>query len=273
MKVSALLEDRMKVENKRVLAVGAHPDDVEFMCSGTLRLLQEREFEIFIGVLANGDCGSMVEPAESITRIRRHEALDAAKLLGAELYQLGELDLRISFDDRTKQKVTELVRMVDPAIVFTHPHEDYMADHEITSRLVRLACFAAPIPNFLTKTPTPSPRTYGIPHLYYWSPIDGLNRYGNFVPQQIYVDITSVIAFKTEMLSCHKSQRDWLLEQHGIDKYTELMKSTASRYGKECGFDSAEGFRQHRGNAYPRENLLKTILAEGVVEKTVKEEE
>jgi len=257
----------MKVENKRVLAVGAHPDDVEFMCSGTLRLLQDEEFDIFISVLSNGDCGSMVEPAENITRIRRHEALDAAKLLGAEFYQLGELDLRISADNRTEEKVTELIRMVDPLIVFTHPHEDYMADHEVTSRLVQHACFAAPIPNYMTHTPTPSPRTYGISHLYYWAPLDGLDIYGNFVPQSILVDITPVIDFKTEMLSCHKSQREWLMEQHGIDKYTELMKSTAGSYGKECGVEYAEGFRQHLGNAYPRENVLREILGDRVKER------
>lgn len=242
----------MKVENKRVMAVGAHPDDVEFMCSGTLRLLKEKGFDIFICVLSNGDCGSMVEPPENITRIRRHEALDAAKLLGAELYPMGELDLRIAFDNRTQEKITELVRMVDPLMVFTHPHEDYMADHEMTSRLVRHACFAAPIPNYMTYTTMPSPRTYAIPTLYYWSPLDGLDIYGNFVHQSIYVDITPVNSFKAEMLSCHKSQRDWLFEQHGIDKYIELMKSTGKLYGKECGFEYAEGFRQHLGNAYPR---------------------
>ena len=262
----------MKVENKRVMAVGAHPDDVEFMCSGTLRLLKEKGFDIFICVLSNGDCGSMVEPPENITRIRRHEALDAAKLLGAELYPMGELDLRITFDNRTQDKITELVRMVDPLMVFTHPHEDYMADHEMTSRLVRHACFAAPIPNYMTYTTMPSPRTYAIPTLYYWSPLDGLDIYGNFVHQSIYVDITPVVSFKAEMLSCHKSQRDWLFEQHGIDKYIELMKSTGKLYGKECGFEYAEGFRQHLGNAYPRENLLGKILGKSVKKKNTKEE-
>ena len=254
----------MKVENKRVLAVGAHPDDVEFMCSGTLRLLKEKGYEIFICVLSNGDCGSMVEPPENITRIRRHEALDAAKLLGAEFYPMGELDLRIRFDDRTKDSLTEVVRMVDPNIVFTHPHEDYMSDHETVSRLVKHACFAAPIPNYMTHSAMPSPRTYAIPVLYYWSPLDGQDIYGNFVPQSVYVDITPVVGFKGEILACHKSQRDWLFQQHGIDKYIELMKSTGKLYGKECGFEYAEGFRQHLGNAYPRENLLKKILGKGV---------
>jgi len=135
--------------NNRILAVGAHPDDVEFMCSGTLKLLKDKDYKIFIGVITNGDCGSMYESQESITKIRRKEAINAAKLLDADFYPLGELDLNIEFDNRTKMKVTEYIRMVDPFIVFTHPHEDYMVDHEMTSRLVRTGCFAASIPNYL----------------------------------------------------------------------------------------------------------------------------
>lgn len=254
-------------DNKRVIAFGAHPDDVEFMCSGTLKLLKEKGYKIFICVVANGNCGSMKESQESITKIRREEAINAARLLEAEFYPLGELDLRIEFDNRTKMKVTEYLRMIDPYIVFTHPHEDYMADHEITSKLVRVACFAAPVPNYFTNSVMPHPRTSGIPFLYYWSPLDGNDIYGNFVEQNIYVNVTNTIDFKAEMLFCHKSQRDWLLKQHGIDKYIETMKNTAKIYGVRSGFSYAEGFKQHLGNAYPKKNILKKILGDLVKEK------
>jgi len=257
----------MAKNNKSVLAVGAHPDDVEFMCSGTLKLLRDRGCEISIGVLSNGDCGSMIEDQESITKTRRKEAEDAAALLGASLYPLGERDLRIELDDRTKMKITELLRMVDPYIVFTHPHEDYMIDHEVTSRLVRTACFAASIPNYQTFSVMPCKRTSHIPYLFYWSPLEGMDIFGDFVPQKIYVDVSGQIEFKADMLACHRSQRDWLMEQHGMDKYIETMKNTARRYGRYCGFEYAEGFTQHRGNAYPQENILKEILGNFVEEQ------
>lgn len=256
----------MKDKSKRVLAVGAHPDDVEFMCSGTLKLLKDRGYSISLGVIANGDCGSMVEDAENITKIRRGEALDAASLLEADFYPLGELDLRIELKDSTKNKVTELVRTADPLIVFTHPHQDYMIDHEITSVLVKSGCFTAPIPNYFTGSLMPAPRIAHIPYLYYCSPTDGRNIYGDFVEQRIYVDVSSVIQFKEDMLLRHKSQRDWLMKQHGWDSYIETMKETAKRYGKICKFDYAEGFTQHRGNAYPEKNVLKEILGELVKE-------
>jgi LmbE family N-acetylglucosaminyl deacetylase len=254
----------MKDENRRVLAVGAHPDDVEFMCAGTLKLLKDKGYAIYIGVIANGDCGTAFETQESITMIRREEAVNAARLLDAELIPLGELDLRIDFDDRTRMKVTELVRQVDPAVVFTHAHEDYMADHEIASRLVRAACFYASVPNYYTRALAPKARTSRIPALYYWSPIEGKNIYGDFVDQRVYVDVSGVIDFKAGMLACHRSQRDWLMKQHGMDKYIETMKETARRYGKKIGFDYAEGYNQHLGNAYPQENVLKEALGERV---------
>ena len=257
----------MEIKNNRIFAIGAHPDDVEFMCSGTLKLLKEKGFDIYIGIVSNGDCGSMVTGLDETTLIRKAEAEDAAGLLGATLYRMGESDLRIFFDDKTKMKVTEYIRLVDPLIVFTHPHHDYMEDHEVTSRLVRHGCFAAPVPNYFTYVDNPAPRIELIPYLYYFAPIDGMDIYGKFVQQSIYVDITSVVSFKAEMLSKHKSQRDWLMKQHGMDMYIESMKNTAKLYGKEAGFDFAEGFIQHRGNAFPKENILKEILGNLVVEK------
>ena len=113
----------MGKENRRIAAIGAHPDDIEFMCSGTLKLLRDAGFELHMGVLANGDCGSMVETQEAITKIRRQEALHAAALLGAEFHPMGEQDLRIEFDERTRMLVTEYIRVVNPFIVFTHPRQ------------------------------------------------------------------------------------------------------------------------------------------------------
>jgi LmbE family N-acetylglucosaminyl deacetylase len=258
----------MDKKNNRIVAIEAHPDDVEFMCSGTLKLLKDKGYEIFIGALANGNCGSMVESPESITRIRRKEAIDAAEMLGAEFYPFGEQDLKVEYSNPTLMKVTEYLRAVDPLIVFTHQHEDYMIEHEIVSRLVRTACFQASVPNYFTESVLPEPRTAGIPYLYYWNPFDGKNMYGDFVEQRIHVNISDVIDFKASMLSCHKSQRDWLLEQHDMDKYIEYMKNTGLIYGKKSGFKFAEGFRQHLGNAYPSDNILKKILGDLVKEKT-----
>lgn len=251
----------MGSRKRTVLSVGAHPDDVEFMCSGTLKLLKERGFEVHICIISGGDLGSSVEKQEDIIRIRRQESINAARLLEAKLYPLGELDLRIELDDRNKMRVTEIVRTVDPLIVFTHPHEDYVMDHEVTSRLVRHGCFSASIPNYFTQSVLPQPIISEAPYLYYCSPLEGRNIYGDFVSQRIHIDITKVIDFKVKMLECHMSQRDWM-SKLGMDRYIEGMKSTAKLYGEASGYEYAEGFTQHIGTGLPRDNVLKEILGE-----------
>ncbi len=253
--------------NNRVLAIGAHPDDIEFMCSGTLKLLRDKGYRIYMGIVAKGDCGSAEYSLEETTRIRRVEAEEAAKMLDAELNILGESDLRIFMDDRTKMKVTEFIRKVDPHIVFTHPRNDYMIDHEVTSMLVRHGCFAAPIPNYITFDPDPAKPIEKIPYLYYFAPFDGMDIYGNTVPQSIYVNVSDLIDFKSKILACHKSQRNWLLKQHGMDMYIENMKRMCRLFGQQSGFEYAEAFVQHRGNAYPADNILKGILKDYVLEK------
>jgi LmbE family N-acetylglucosaminyl deacetylase len=255
----------MDEKNKTVLAVGAHPDDVEFMCAGTLKLFKERGFDIYIGLATNGDCGSFVESPEIIAGVRIKEAEEAAKLLNAELFSVGERDLRLDFNDRTKMKMTEFIRSINPSIVFTHPHVDYSFDHEITSMLVRFACFAATIPNYFANEGKTKPVTSQVPHLYYCTPLEGKDLFGNLVKQQMYVDISVAIDFKSSMLACHKSQRDLLFELHNMDNYIATMKNTASVYGKLCGCLYAEGFNQHLGPTYPADNILKKVLKELVV--------
>jgi LmbE family N-acetylglucosaminyl deacetylase len=247
-------------DNGRILAVGAHPDDVEFKCAGTLSLLRQKGYEIAIVTVANGDCGSTEYSAEKIAVMRKGEAAESAALLGGRYICLDERDLMINFDERTRRKVVNAVREVDPFLVFTHPHEDYMADHEITSRLVRDACFGAPIPNYGSAGNLP--HTSGIPYLFYWDAMEGIDYLGRPQAVHFYVDVSTEMETKRKMLACHRSQREWLMRQHGLDHYIGSMEHWGEERGKQAGFRFAEAFCQHRGHAYPRENVLAAILGE-----------
>ena len=85
------------------------------------------------------------------------------------------------------------------------------------------------------------------------------------------VDISGVIKTKSEMLACHESQRNWLRAHHGTDEYIESVRrfntSLGHRASKVSGrlISYAEAFRQHRGHAYPDENVITTFLREGVM--------
>jgi LmbE family N-acetylglucosaminyl deacetylase len=248
--------------NKIVLSFLCHPDDCEFMSAATLALLKSKGWDIHIATMTPGDCGTATHSREEISKIRRKA--NAAAVLGGS-YHCNELeDVFVMYDKPSLLKTTELLRKVRPTIVFAPSPQDYFIDHENTSHLVRTACFSCGIPNVETQ----GTASYDfVPYLYYVDPVEGKDIFGNKVKCKIYVDITSVIDIKEQMLCCHKSQRDWLLAHHGIDEYVESMKRHAEMRGQQAGCKYAEGFRQHLGHGYPQDNILKKELKDFVIEK------
>jgi len=245
-----------------VLALFAHPDDAEFLCAGTLFHLADRGAKIHVATMTAGDCGSAILPAAKISRVRRKEAARAAEMLGAEYTCLGEKDLLVFYDRRRLSKVLELVRHVDPTLVFTHSPTDYMVDHEITSRLCQSACFGACAPNFRTGARRPARPVRGIPHLYYAQPFADKDILGGEILPRIFVNITASLERKELMLACHESQGAWLKAQQDIPQVDEPLRKMARRAGKLSGFTWAEGYRQHLGQGFPQDDLLAKILGD-----------
>jgi len=261
----------MASKTKRVLAVGAHPDDVEIMCSGTLFSLRQPGYEIHVASLTLGDCGSTGHSSEEISKIRHGEAQKACEVLGATYHHAGFSDLCIFNDDNSNRRVTALLRELNPSIVITHSPQDYISDHEMTSLLVRNACFYASIPNYETKDLTAAAHTSVIPYLYYAQPIENIDLFGKKITPQFYVNVSELIEQKIEMLSCHESQRNWLRAHHGMDEYVESVRrwntSLAERATQisDKPINFAEAFRQHRGHAYTNDNVLAALLGESVI--------
>ena len=245
----------------KILALAAHPDDIEFMCAGTLVLLKERGHEIALATVNSGSCGSATLPPDKIVRVRALEARRAAELIGATFDCAGIPDLESVFDNPTRRKVSELMRRARPDIVFTHFTGDYIMDHEVAGLLARDATFTATLGNYPTLAPHPAPILKRLPYLYYFSPLEGIDHFGQDVLLDIVVDISCVMDQKAAMLCCHASQREWLRHEHGIDEYVEFLKRQAGHLGARRGYAFGEGFRQHRGHAYPRDNILETLLA------------
>jgi len=239
-----------------ILSVLAHPDDAEILCAGALiRLAREKGWQVHIATMTPGDCGSAELPPDRIAEVRRAEGARAAGLIGARYHCLEERDLRIYYADGPLEKVTRLLRQVRPRVVLTHAPSDYMLDHEVTSTLARAATFAAPIPNFLADRGLPPPLDH-IPHLYYCDPIEAKDPLGRAAEAGLLIDVSAVIDTKAAMLAAHASQRDWLLKHHGMDQYLQAMREFAALRGREAGVAYAEGFRQHKGHAYPQDDLL-----------------
>lgn len=244
----------------RLLAAMAHPDDAEILIGGTLFHLKSLAWELGIMTMTSGDCGSATHTSEEISRIRQAEAKAAADYLGAWYGCAGLMDVEIFANAENLRRVVELMRRFDPDVVITHSPADYMVDHEEASRLARSACFALSIPLYQTRQVAPAPATKSTPALYYADPVDGVDAMGERVLPHFYVDITGTIEKKLEMLSRHKSQRDWLRAHHGVDEYLEQARRWGVSYGRECGRYYAEGLRQHLGHGYLHEPLLQNEL-------------
>ena len=243
-----------------IVSIHAHPDDAEILGGGTLALLAAAGHAITIVTMTPGDKGSDEIGPEEIAAIRRVEAMTAAALIGAD-YRCAEFrDLEIFPDHASRRTVVELTRQLRPDIVLTAAPSDYLADHEITSALVRDALFAAAAPNYRTATAAlPS-----IPHLYFMDPIEGLDREGRRVAPGFIVDVTPVFETKRAMLAAHASQRAWLMRRHGIDDYLRAMEAWCAERGREAGVRYGEGFRHYTGHPYPRTPRLEQLLGDAV---------
>jgi LmbE family N-acetylglucosaminyl deacetylase len=249
-----------------VLALFAHPDDAEFLCGGTLIQLNKAGAQIHMATLTAGDCGSAILPAEKISALRRKEAERAAARLAAEYSCLGARDLRICYNDATLNKVLELVRRVNPDVVFTHSPQDYMVDHETVSRLAQTACFGAMAPNFQTGAKVAAPPVRSVPHLYYTQPFGGRDILGTEIRPRLAVDIRESLEEKKALVACHESQQAWLQAQQGIAQMSDPIEALAQSVGSLAGLSAAEGFRQHLGQGFPQANLLRSLLGDLVHE-------
>jgi LmbE family N-acetylglucosaminyl deacetylase len=263
------------------LALMAHPDDIEITCAGTLLLLKAAGWTVHLATMTAGDLGSATLGPAAIARLRVREAAASAALLGGGYTCLGFKDLTIQHGEQAKRLVAGVLRAVRPDLLITHPPRDYMADHEETSRLAREAAFASTMPNWTTlpvRRSTSSPRSRvkapppcdHIPALLYADPIDLVDWSGRRVPPQFLVDISAVIEKKAEMLAAHATQREWLRQQHGEDEYLHWMRrlgaARASEFGKRS-VTHAEGFVQHLGHGFPKEDVLTPALGKARVKR------
>ncbi|MBT3270072.1 PIG-L family deacetylase [Candidatus Poribacteria bacterium] len=231
----------------------AHPDDMELMCGGTMARLADAGWSIHVATATSGDCGTMTESPWAIGHRRTEEAAAAADLLGGTYHCLDERDCLVVYDKPTIRKAVDVFRVVAPSLVFTHAPRDYMVDHEVASLLARNASFIYGAPNISTR---PRHDASTVPHLYYCDPMEGVDPLGREVEPTTVIDVTGHMDRKAEMLACHGSQREWLRAHHGMDEYIDAMQRHAAFRGEQVGRDFAEAFVQHRGHAYPRNDVL-----------------
>jgi len=194
--------------------------------------------------IANGSCGGIEHDAKSLARIRRAEAKAAAESIGAIFHESICNDLEIFYERRLLSRVASVVRDVAPEVLLAHSPSDYMEDHVNACRLAVTAAFSRGMPNFPVEPPrSPVEQKVTVYHAQPYSNRDPLRQ---LVEPDLYVDTTSVIDRKVEMLAHHKSQKEWLDASQGLDSYLRTLRELDEEVGDMSGvFQYAEGWRRH----------------------------
>jgi LmbE family N-acetylglucosaminyl deacetylase len=232
-----------------VLAIGAHPDDIEILCAGTLARYAAQGHQIIVAPFTCGDMGDLrIAPAE-LGQIRRQESAASAAILGARLLWPGITDELVFPNEEQRRVMIDLLRQADPDVILTHSPNDYHPDHRYVSQLVFDSYFQKGLPH-IPGQKQPACR-FGQAQVYYMDNLAGIG----FTPSE-YVDITPVIDTKRRMLDCHQSQVKPMRELAQTD-LIELIEVQARFRGMGAGCRYAEGFT--RLEAFQR-GLTRRIL-------------
>lgn len=148
MKAKELLQaarERKLVEREVVLAIGAHPDDVEIGCGGTLLGHAARDDTVVILTLTAGERGGEVGT-------RAAESISAAAMIGARLFHADLTDTSVSAGGETIGTIQRVIDEVNPTIIYTHTkhdvHQDHRSVHAATlvaaRRVPRIYCYQSP---------------------------------------------------------------------------------------------------------------------------------
>lgn len=164
-----------------ILAMGAHPDDIEIFMYGFLASCKKRGDNIFMSIVTDGAAGS-VETSQNLVKIRKKESIEGLKLLGVPSF-LNLPDGKLSITPNAQNKIYNYIEKIKPDLILTHSPEDYHPDHRTLANLVvNSAGFKCPI--------------------LFADSLMGVN----FIPE-IYVDITNFFEDKKKAIGAHKSQR------------------------------------------------------------------
>jgi len=216
---------------KTIVGFAAHPDDLEFTCTGTLSKMKKSGYEINYVIVTNGENGfkidSKFEPKEKI-EIRIREQLEVARKLGVnEVVFLDYSDGYLTYTEELRGQLVGIIKKYQPQIIFSFDPANrdynnlnlYHRDHRVLSEAVFDACFAAKNKHMYP----------GFPHQ-----VEKIYFYASNQPNH-FEDITKSIDFKLELLACHQSQFP------DFKKVSDFIKNKLSKETDK--YEYSEAFR------------------------------
>lgn len=238
----------MEGETRRLLVIGAHPDDPDVKAAGLAAKYARVDNDVLFLSVTNGDAGHHEIGGVELARRRRNEARRAGDVIGIDYEVMGNHDgeLQPTLDNR--KQLVRRIRQFDPDLVLTHRPNDYHPDHRYTSILVQDSAYLVTVPNICPDTSILGEE----PVIAYLS--DDFRKPSPF-QADVVVAIDDVIGEKVQMLHQHESQfYEWLAYNSGYledvpDSATERREWLEERLGSRFS-DVAERFRDELVERY-----------------------
>jgi LmbE family N-acetylglucosaminyl deacetylase len=219
----------------KIMSFGAHPDDIEILCAGTLAKYARAGHQVAMAISTNGEVGSPTLSKGAIAAVREVEAKASAEMIGAQFFWMGYPDEFLFNNREVRLHYIEVIRQFRPDIILCPDKDaDYHPDHTTTGQIIWDTHVMATVPNIETQT-QPCEK---IPEIVFMDTVAGVN----FQPE-FYVDISEQWETKAAMIACHQSQEIWGMKQYGVSLVEFGL--TQSRFrGFQAGCRYAEGFRR-----------------------------
>jgi bacillithiol biosynthesis deacetylase BshB1 len=219
-----------------VLAIGAHPDDIELTCGGTVAKLTKSGHAVGILDLTRGELGTRGSP-----KLRAREAANAARILGVEMRANLELkDGNIEVNKKNVSKLITVLRKYKPAILLIPHASDRHPDHEHAHQLAKEAWYYSGLTNIRTRL-RGKVQEHFRPDCYF-----EYMQWNTFTPSFI-VDVTDVYetrvaairAFSSQFYDPRSKDKETLLSR---PQFLDFVETRAKYYGDLIGVDYGEPF-------------------------------
>ena len=222
------------------LAIGAHPDDVELGCGGTIIKLIAEGKTVSVIDLTEGELGT-----RGTAETRAEEAANAAKILGISSRE--NLKLKDGFLNNSEDyqlKIVEKIRKYKPEIVLANAIDDRHPDHAKAAKLVSDACFLSGLKKIETFDNDQPQEVWRPKHIFHYI------QWKNVVPEFV-IDISgfmeqkieACLAYKTQFYNPESSEPATPISSM---EFLEFLKARAVSFGRPAGFIYAEGFNVER---------------------------
>ncbi|MEN0047028.1 MAG: bacillithiol biosynthesis deacetylase BshB1 [Bacteroidota bacterium] len=224
-----------------ILAIGAHPDDIELSCSGTLLKHIDLGYSVGLLDLTRGEMGTRGTP-----ELRMEEAENARKMMGTKFRKnLWMADGFFECSKENKLKIIEVIREHQPDIVFANALNDRHIDHGRGANIVAEACFLSGLQKIETKGSNGNLQDRWRPKAIYHYIQD------RQLTPDLVVDITDYMERKIELILAFRSQfynpdSKELETPLTSSDFFDLIKGKNKTFGRDASYAYAEGFNVTR---------------------------